>query len=760
MVGALPLRSVQCSASPLGIQLLYPFARRSLTLSGIRDWWKDRFIWLTWGNYGEFTPGDIERVAREAAGKSCNLLEVVPVRGDINEEYALFRSSVLPKWEKAGDRDLLAEQVEAAHKMGLRVRTYLNAHFYGDRFYERHKDWAQVKADGSPIDTLYGHGYSMCVRTSYRERMFQLIREVAERGVDVVFLDGPAYYPGACYCDDCRNEFRSKTGEELPTREDWDNPSWRKFVLFRYHSIAEFLEDGTRTLRERGIKSLLYSNNSSQVWPSWSFALSAEDSYDGQGIIGMESYQYYTPPSGVPMWFQGWTTKLASSIKRDKPFCLFLSASHQPWFRQKIPAVEYLLGKLQGLANGADMFEDHGFATEAIPEGEKYFAMARKYEEYYQSSRSMARVAIVWSRRTGDFFYELPPRAGADEAQARVEGEKPAAIAVQAGDFLEAQRIAMRKYESERRIVEEARGFYEALMRLHVPFDLISDLNINDEELAQYDELILPNVACLSDGQVQGISDFVRSGKGLVSTYKTSMYTETGEPRGDFGLSDVFGVSSSGELMDALKWDYMVVKERHPVVEGIPAFKPYATELPLIPSPEYVLKSEGTGAESICLQLQGMPARYGDVTPETPYATVMANEVGAGRSVTFPCTFGGQYWNNGFVDYLKIIENSVRWTSGSSATVQTDAPQTVETTLFGGDGFLMLHLVNFGFELRRPFMGVFPVEGARFSVRTGRKPTSVKALYSNKSLKWSYAKGIVSFRLPKLHLYEVVLVRM
>jgi len=722
------------------------------------DWWKDRFIWLTWGDYKDFRPEDINNVVDQAVQRGCNLLEVVPYRGDINNEYALFDSSVLPKWDKAGTRDLLQEQISAAHRKELRTRTYLNAHYYGDEFYEKHKEWAQVKVDGSPIDTLYGHGYTMCVNSPYRDRMFRLIVGVATRGVDVVFLDGPAYYPGACYCDNCRKAFKVESGHDLPAREDWTDPLWRKFVMFRYRSIAKFLKDGTQALRDAGLNALLYSNNSSQVWPSWSFALSAEDSYEGQAIIGMESYQYYTLPSGVPMWFQGWTTKLANSIKRDKPFCLFLAASHQPWFRERIPPIEYLLGKLQGLANGADMFEDHGFATEATSEGAKYFDMARNYESYYQSSKSAAKVAVVWSRRTGDFFYEVPAQSGAEEAQARVEVEKPAGVAVQAGDFLEAQRITMWKYESERRTAEEARGFYEALIRLHVPFDLISDINLNERDLAKYGLLILPNVACMNDEQVSAVRDFVRDGKGLIASYKTSMFTGLGEPRGEFALSDVFGVSSKGELMGALKWDYMVVKSKHPITDGVPLEKPYGTELAVIPSPERVMKSECIGAHEVCVQLQGMPSRYGDITPETPYPTVAANEFGSGRVVLFPSAFAGQYWNNGFLDYLKIIENSVKWAGGAERQVETNAPETVETTMFEGEGFTMLHLINFSYALRRPFAHVFPVKGASFSVMVGWRPSSVKSLYAGDDLDFSSKAGRVEFVLPKLELYEAVLI--
>jgi len=722
------------------------------------DWWKRRFIWLTWGDYGDFSRENIERVAEEASQRNCNLLEVVSYRGDINREFALYDSEVLPKWDKAGGRDLLREQVEAAHRKGLRTRTYLNVHYYGDEFYWEHKDWAQVKADGKPIDTLYGHGFSMCVNTPYRDRMFKLILEIAERGVDVIFLDGPAYYPGACYCRHCRSMFEHEHGFPIPIREDWRDPTWRKFVIFRYHSVARFLKDGQRKLRERGFETLLYSNNSGQVWPSWSFALSAEDSYEGQSIIGMESYQYYTLPNSVPVWFQGWTTKLAGSIKREKPFCLFLSTSHQPWFRQRIPELEYLLGKVQGLANGADMFEDHGFAREATGEGKRFFDTARKYEHYYQNAVSEARVALVWSRRTGDFFFEAPPQAVAEEAQARVEMEKPATIGIQAGDFLEAQRIAAWKFDSEKKTVEEARGFYEALLRLHIPFDLISDLNVNHEDLKKYSVVVLPNMACMSDKQVEAIRSFVESGGGLIATYKTSMLDETGNPRNRPALSEVLGVSVEDRVIGPLRWDYMVIKEDHALVTGVPQFKTRPENLRIIPSPEFILQTTISRGVPVCIQLEPAPARYGDLTPETGFPTIVASEFGRGRAVYFPCTFGGQYWNNGFLDYLKIIENSVKRVGGNIRDFETDAPETVEITVFRGEHYRMLHLVNFTYALRRPFKSVFPIENISFKIKSLKEPKAVKALASEEFLKWSYGEGLLQFSLPKLSLYEALLI--
>lgn len=208
-----------------------------------------------------FSVEELRKTYRKAAGLGMDIIEVrsyVAVRdrgGAPDVEYSLFRpSEVLPVYEGL-EEDLLELQVEAAHEMGLLTRTYLNAHWYGEGFYSLHNDWAQVKADGRPVDNLYGHGYSMCVNTGYRDRMIRLVVEVAKRGVDIVFLDGPAYYPGSCYCRACRRKFYDLYGEDVPEREDWENPTWRRFVKFRYRSLRDFLLDIHRALELEGLKN-------------------------------------------------------------------------------------------------------------------------------------------------------------------------------------------------------------------------------------------------------------------------------------------------------------------------------------------------------------------------------------------------------------------------------------------------------------------------------------------------------------------------
>jgi len=53
-------------------------------------------------------------------------------------------------------------------------------------------------------------------------------------------------------------------------------------------------------------------------------------------------------------------------MKKEKPFCLFLSGTHAPWVYYKIPEVERRLATFQGLANGANILEHYDDTTRSL----------------------------------------------------------------------------------------------------------------------------------------------------------------------------------------------------------------------------------------------------------------------------------------------------------------------------------------------------------------------------------------------------------
>jgi len=89
-------------------------------------------------------------------------------------------------------------------------------------------------------------------------------------------------------------------------------------------------------------------------------------------------------------------------------------------------------------------------------------------------------------------------------------------------------------------------GVYHALVEGRIPFEMVHDRLLDEAHLASLKTLVLPDVVALSDAQCAQLRNFVERGGGLVATYETSLHDESGAPRKDFGLADLFGVRLGG----------------------------------------------------------------------------------------------------------------------------------------------------------------------------------------------------------------------
>ena len=71
-------------------------------------------------------------------------------------------------------------------------------------------------------------------------------------------------------------------------------------------------------------------------------------------------------------------------------------------------------------------------------------------------------------------------------------------------------------------------GSYLSLVRNHTLFDIILDNDLTSEKLKEYEVLVLPNSACLSENQRKAIKEFVRDGGKLLASFESGFYDEKG----------------------------------------------------------------------------------------------------------------------------------------------------------------------------------------------------------------------------------------
>jgi hypothetical protein len=114
--------------------------------------------------------------------------------------------------------------------------------------------------------------------------------------------------------------------------------------------------------------------------------------------------------------------------------------------------------------------------------------------------------------------------------------------------------------------VKELLGTSIVLGRANIPYRIIT------EETADFTGLkaiIINNAAYMSETEVGNIRKFVADGGMLIATGMTSYYNKQGQTSGDFALSDVFGVSYSGE--NSKKVNYLVPNEGELISCNYPA---------------------------------------------------------------------------------------------------------------------------------------------------------------------------------------------
>jgi hypothetical protein len=68
-----------------------------------------------------------------------------------------------------------------------------------------------------------------------------------------------------------------------------------------------------------------------------------------------------------------------------------------------------------------------------------------------------------------------------------------------------------------------------------------------DRDANKVSVLVLPNLASMSNLQVESVRRFVGKGGSLVATDETSLYDEYGDRRADFALGDILGAKYMGK---------------------------------------------------------------------------------------------------------------------------------------------------------------------------------------------------------------------
>ena len=361
--------------------------------------------------------------------------------------------------------------------------------------------------------------------TGYLDFIISISQEiVTEVGFDGIWFDGVGLVgmygaePGAwgCACDGCRSNFEGDSGFNYPTRWDWEDPAFRAFVIWGNDKKNQVLKQITNKIREvRPDAAVVFNYSAAGPEPNggkfndWRVNVPLGDdcsgaSYGNEATSGMTPLLYARMGESLcPEDFNVWRPLSYANV-------------NLPWNSALTPPREdILLHTYAQIAHGGASFLGIHALTDNYTNLLSEIVHESNRREPWRGGKSQRHLAIHLSQASRDFWAKDNP--------------------------------------SE--YIESWLGAYEMAAECGVPLGIVFDSQLNEDCLADYHSLFLPESVCLSQSQAEAIEGFVRAGGTLVVTGQTGILDEQGQSRTSGVLDDFLGIQRKQDS----KMQWMIV---------------------------------------------------------------------------------------------------------------------------------------------------------------------------------------------------------
>ncbi|MDB5588586.1 MAG: hypothetical protein JWP26_3556 [Devosia sp.] len=622
-----------------------------------------------------------------------------------------------------GDTDPFGDLVAGARARNMHVVARVDPHAVHADVAAAHPEWISVTAEGElRRHWSYPEAYVTCAWGAYnREFMTEVIREIAhDYDIDAIFANRWAGH-GVCYCAHCTADFRAKTGFELPRTRDPHSPIWQAWLGWSRDVLTELVGHWNAVVASERPHGRFIPNigNSSML----DFELDEIKRFcpilfvDHQGRTGV-----------VPIWSAGRDGKRMRGVMGNKPIGLVTSTSIEEKWRWKDSVQspeEIRMWMIDGLAHGL----------------RPWFT---KFNAKVHDSRWLPPIAETFALHA-----ELEPDLESLEPTAEIAMLDPSTM--------------LRAWHADDRDGAEGHelGFYHALIEARLPFDLLSDLVIDDAALDRYKAIVVANAAFLSTAQCEALTRYAQRGGSLVTSFETSLYDETGVQRGDFGLSALLGVSVAGQIEGPTKNTYVALDPAgHALISGFDGAERIiggTRRIPVTvttPDADVPLRLVPHFPD---LPMEEIYARE----PATEPAAVLRELPGGGRLVYFPWNIGETFWEVLNADHAVLIKNAVHWALKGRSRVEVEGKGIVDIATRESGNMLSVHLVN----LTNPMMMKGPIresialaqQAVSVALPQGLSGANVRLLVSKQAPDVQIGEGRIKVHLPPILTNEVVL---
>ena len=296
-----------------------------------------------------------------------------------------------------GTSDPFGELVRGCRAMRMKVIARTDPHATRDDTARAHPDWIAVDADGRPRRHWANPElWVTCALGPYNfEFMTAVHREIVSRyDIDGIFTNRWANQTD-CYCEHCRRNFRAASGADLPRSSDAADPIRRAVVAWRKARLTElwalwdadirrtrpgacFVPNGPPDMRTAGLMQapIQFADHQARrgLTPPYSNGRRGKEYHavmDGRPVGGIFSVGVEEP--------HRWKDSVQSEAEIRLWVASGTAQGMRPWF-----------------AKFAGVLRDRRW----LPVVERIYDWHHRHERYLRNTRSLARVALLFSEQT------------------------------------------------------------------------------------------------------------------------------------------------------------------------------------------------------------------------------------------------------------------------------------------------------------------------------------------------------------------------
>lgn len=602
-------------------------------------------------------------------------------------------------------RDLYGELTRAAHGDGLVVFARMDSNRAFEPFYKAHPDWFAVDAEGKPyrpgerLPTPVGVPrklqperplsteraddlYVTCIHGPYYEEYLpEILREIIKWEKPDGFTDNSWSGLGRdsiCYCGNCKRSFRQFSGKDLPAKKNWDDPVYRQWIEWSYKRRLEIWDLNNRTTKAAGGPDCIWSGmlNGNPVGAINSF----RDMKELCRRADMVMLDQQTRSNNGGFQFNGETGKRIHGLLGWDKISAESMATYGPRKAAR-PIPEVRMWMVEGFAGTIQPWWHH---VGGYQEDRRQFRVVEPVYRWYTANQAylvnrqpVATIGVVYSQRNIEWY-------GRDNGN----------------------ELAWAPYS----------GMTGALLRARIPFLPVEADHI-ERESGQFSLLILPNLAAMSDSQVEAVRRFVSKGRSLIATGETSLYDEYGDRRADFALADLVAARYTGKRLGpenpaGSEHTYLRLtpdvgqdvdgprsggeparsEARHPVLRGFEETNilTFGGVLPEVkPEP---------GATVLLTLIPAFPVLPPEFSwmrvPRTEIPGLLIRERDGARIAYLPADLDRRFEHGNSPDHGDLLANLVRWAARDTIPLEVQGPGLIDCHLYRQQNRLILHLVN------------------------------------------------------------------